>query len=143
MARYSTNEASFDLPDHFEDRSMHIFASPTPAESDTSLVITLGSCKKGESRDAYVERQISELSATLPELEVLDRRPATVAELPATELRIRWRGPRGLVHQTQVLVTPPNHRGLVFTATSPKADSAITSVLKGALDSLKLNLKGG
>ncbi|NUQ77981.1 MAG: DUF1795 domain-containing protein [Polyangiaceae bacterium] len=125
MSRYDSRDISFDVPRHWEDRTMVAFsAPPRPGQATApNLVMTRDSLGPGESLDGYADRQISELSKRLQEFELLGRRERTLGGQPAEELHFEWLGQSGVLEQRLVIAMGRRRQLYCLTATAAKADA--------------------
>lgn len=116
MSSYHINEGSFDLPDAWADRTLHIFSETEAPDPAWNIVISRDKAPDGESLSGYVTRQLGEMSKALQNLKVIQNEEIVVDGAPAREIISTWLGERGVVRQRQVALMWRN-RTVVFTLT--------------------------
>ena len=118
MGVYQANEASFEVPNEWQDQSVNLFTSSKMVPSEFSLVITRDDPQDGEDLTSYVERQLNQLSKQLLQFNLIYQGETIVDNLQAWEIEFTWTAESGLMYQHQVYLLCK--RALVMTATSPE-----------------------
>ncbi|MFO0759147.1 MAG: DcrB-related protein [Byssovorax sp.] len=126
MARHEQPDVSFDVPRHWEDKTLVAYAAPPQPEKATTanLVMTRDSLLDREMLADYADRQLTELSARLDDFELDRREQTTLGGQPAIILRFTSRSQSGTLVQRLCMVEGRRRLVYCFTATSPKADQA-------------------
>lgn len=121
MRSYTIDEASFNIPDEWSDKSVNVFSPSGDLPGDFSLVITRDSLPDEQSLGSYVDGQLEELSSTLPQFRLIRRYESTVDNLPAYNAEFTWRAEGNpeakLMMQRQTYVTSAR-AVLILTATT-------------------------
>ncbi|HZF53167.1 MAG TPA: DcrB-related protein, partial [Polyangiaceae bacterium] len=94
MSRYDSRDLAFDVPRHWEDKTLVAFSAPARPGQATApnLVMTRDMLGPSDTLDGYADRQLSELSKRLQEFELVGRRERTLGGQPAEELHFEWLG---------------------------------------------------
>lgn len=118
--KYRGAEASFDIPDNWEDKSIVAFSAPKPSRGSMAIsddgakapstegrlvpnvVLTKDRRASGEPFPRYVERICELMAAELPEFELRMRRTREIG----VELHIAWVGATGRFIHQRILMTP-------------------------------------
>lgn len=119
MATYRMNDAMLELPDDWEDKSVHVFASPDSSASPVTLVINKDGLKSGQDLADLAEQRLDELESMLKQFTLLERRQIEIAGKTALEAEFKWRSDAGLMHQRQIFLSHLD-RVLVITITAPR-----------------------
>lgn len=116
MGLYHINEGTFELPEPWSDRTLHIFAESDAAEPAWNIVVSRDKLPEGETLGQYVARQKEGMGQALRQLKILRDDETRLDGEPARELELTWLGENGVVRQRQVVAV---HRGraVVFTLT--------------------------
>jgi hypothetical protein len=117
VGTYNIDEAAFELPGVWEDKTVHILSTPAPDGSNYGLIINRASLAEGQSLGAFVEKHLTELSRMLRGYELIGQRESVIGGLPATEAKLTWiNDGRAIFHYMAVVA----YGGLVviFTASS-------------------------
>lgn len=126
MPRHQQGNVSFEVPRHWEDRTIVAFSAPArPGQSTAaSFVMTRDALTPEDTLASYADRQLSELSRRVDGFELVERRDLQVAGARAVALRFTGKAMAGPLVQ-RLVVVEDRRRGVVcFTATAPKADAA-------------------
>ena len=125
MSRYDSRDLAFDVPRHWEDKTLVAFSAPARPGQATApnLVMTRDRLGPSDTLDGYADRQLSELSKRLQEFELVGRRERTLGGQPAEELHFEWLGQSGPLEQRMVIALGRRRQVYCFTATAAKADA--------------------
>lgn len=126
MPRYEQRDVSFDVPRHWDDKTLVAFSEP-PTEgrkATPSLVMTRDSLGDAGTLGEYADRQLAELAQRLDAFELLKKEEQKLGGLPAVALRFTSKGSSGPLEQRLVMVLAHRRQLYCFTATTPKADAA-------------------
>jgi hypothetical protein len=126
MPRHEQSDVSFDVPRHWEDKTLVAYASP-PRDGQTTaanLVMTRDALDERETLGDYADRQLAELARRLEGFELVRREETTLGGLVAVVLRFGSRAAAGPLLQRLVVVEGRRRSVYCFTATTPKADAA-------------------
>jgi hypothetical protein len=117
MRIYRIDEASFNIPDEWSDKSVNVFSPSGDLPGDLSFVITRGSLGSGQNLASYVEEQLKELSTTLPQFRLIRKYESTVNTLPAYKTEFTWKAEeKSMIQQQTYVMSDPVV--LVLTATT-------------------------
>lgn len=125
MARHEQNDVSFDVPRHWEDKTLVAYASPPRDGQATAanLVMTRDALDERETLGDYADRQLTELARRLDGFELVRREETTLGGLPAIVLRFGSRAAAGPLLQRLAVVEGRRRSVYCFTATTPRADA--------------------
>src|SRR5262245_10796671 len=125
MPRHSESDLSFDVPRHWENKSIVAFAAPPRKDQPVapSFVLTRDSLGDRESLAAYAERQIAELEKGVDGFDLIEKSDTTVGGAPAVAIRFTQRGAEGPLAQRLVIVEGRRRQVVCFTATAAKNDA--------------------
>ncbi len=126
MARHEQADVSFDIPRHWEDKTLVAYASPPKDGQATAanLVMTRDVLGERETLADYADRQLAELASRLEGFELVRREETTLGGLPAIVLRFGSRAAAGPLLQRLAVAEGRRRSVYCFTATTPKADAA-------------------
>jgi hypothetical protein len=126
MARHEQNDVSFDVPRHWEDKTLVAYAAPPRDGQVTAanLVMTRDTLGPREALGDYADRQLAELAKRLDGFELVRREETTLGGLPAIVLRFGSRAAAGPLLQRLAVVEGRRQSVYCFTATTPRADAA-------------------
>lgn len=126
MPRFEQRDVSFDVPRHWEDRTVVAFAAPPgPGQAvAANLVMTRDELRPGDTLASYADRQLAELARRLDEFALGERSTLTLGGATAVSIRFTSRGTTGPLVQRLVVAEPRRGRIVCFTATTPRADQA-------------------
>ncbi|MEP7121575.1 MAG: DcrB-related protein [Byssovorax sp.] len=126
MPRHEQADVSFDVPRHWEDKTLVAYASPPKDGQATAanLVMTRDVLGERETLADYADRQLAELVRRLEGFELVRREETTLGGLPAIALRFGSRAAAGPLLQRLVVAEGRRRSVYCFTATTPKADAA-------------------
>ena len=125
MARHEQNDVIFDVPRHWEDKTLVAYASPPRDGQATAanLVMTRDALDERETLGDYADRQLAELARRLDGFELVRREETTLGGLPAIVLRFGSKAAAGPLLQRLAVVEGRRRAVYCFTATTPKADA--------------------
>jgi hypothetical protein len=101
VSEYLMNEARFDLPDGFVDRTITYFEGRSESGADHILSIERHPVPKGKSLRELVAQHQLEGRKKLRGFTVIFEREAKVGEEPAIEVATRWRAEDVMVYTRQ------------------------------------------
>ena len=90
MGVYQMNEAIFEVPRQWEDRSVNVFSYQGPVPGNFAFVITRDLMEENQSEDTYIESQLAQLAKTLPQFRLLAQREVTVDHSFGLETEFTW-----------------------------------------------------
>ena len=131
MPRHEEKDVSFDVPRHWDDKSIVAFAAPRQAgQADqagqpiaANLVMTRDTLGERETLGDYADRQLTELTRRLDGFELHRREELSLGGAPAVSIRFGSRGSSGPLEQRLVVVEGRRRGVCCFTATTGKADA--------------------
>jgi hypothetical protein len=125
MPRHEQREISFDVPRHWEERTIVAFAAPKePAQVvAANLVMTHDTLRDRETLGDYADRQLAELSKRLDAFELIRREATTLGGASAVAIRFAARASNAVLEQRLVVVEGRRRGVFCFTATTSKADA--------------------
>lgn len=126
MPRHNQGNLSFDVPRHWEDKTIVAFSAPSrPGQSTSaSFVMTRDTLADADTLASYADRQLAELSGRVDGFELLEKRDLPVAGARAVSLRFTSKALAGPLVQRLVLIEDKRRAVVCLTATAPKADAA-------------------
>lgn len=126
MPRHQQGNVSFEVPRHWEDKTIVAFAAPSrPGQSTSaSFVMTRDTLGDADSLASYADRQLAELSRRVDGFELVEKREATIGGARAFSLRFTSKAQAGPLVQRLVVIEDRRRAVVCFTATAPKADAA-------------------
>src|SRR5262245_41877393 len=106
MPRHDQRDISFDVPRHWDDKTIVAYgAPPAPGQAvAANLVMTRDTLRDGESLGRYADRQLAELAKRLDGFALGRRDELTVGGAPAVSIRFASRGASGPLEQRLVVV---------------------------------------
>ena len=125
MSRYDSRDVAFDVPRHWEDKTLVAFSAPARPGQATApnLVMTRDTLGPGDTLVGYADQQLSELSKRLQEFELVERSERTLGGQPALEVHFEWLGQSGPLEQRLVIALGRRRQLYCFTVTAAKADA--------------------
>jgi hypothetical protein len=126
MPRHNQGNVSFDVPRHWEDKTIVAFAAPArPGQSTSaSFVMTRDALGDADTLATYADRQLAELAQRVDGFELLDKQEATIAGARAFSLRFTSKALAGPLLQRLVLIEDKRRSVVCLTATAPRVDAA-------------------
>ena len=126
MPRHQTGNVSFEVPRHWEDKTIVAFSAPSrPGQSTAaSFVMTRDTLADSDTLASYADRQLTELAQRLDAFELVDKRETTVSGAKAIAMRFTSKALPGPLLQRLIVVEDRRRAVVCFTATAPKADAA-------------------
>ncbi|MFO0761714.1 MAG: DUF1795 domain-containing protein [Byssovorax sp.] len=138
MTSYVTNDAEFDVPEEWTDRSINIFAVGSTPPLPLSFVISRDYMKPGQELVDFVEEQLGQTAKNLPKFRLISKRQIVVDGNPALQAEFVWFAEQGAMHQRQAYV-PSGAKVLILTATAPvKISDEHEEQMTALLGSLKV-----
>jgi hypothetical protein len=125
MPRHEQRDISFDVPRHWDDKTIVAYAAPPQAGQAiaANLVMTRDALKDGENLAQYADRQLAELAKRVDAFELIRREDLTLGGAPAVSVRFAARAAGGPLEQRLVVVEGRRRSVYCFTATTAKADA--------------------
>ena len=125
MPRHEQRDISFDVPRHWDDKTITAYAAPAaPGQSvAANLVMTRDALRDGETLAHYADRQLAEMAKRLDGFELSRRDDLVIGGAPAVSIRFGSRGDKGPLEQRLVVVEGRRRGVYCFTATTSKADA--------------------
>lgn len=125
MPRYEQRDVSFDIPRHWDDKTLVAFAEP-PTEgrqSTPSLVMTRDALGDAATIGEYADRQLAELAQRLDGFELSKKEVTKIGGLTGVAIHFTSKGQSGPLEQRLVVVLGHRRSIYCFTATAPLADA--------------------
>lgn len=119
MIGYRIDEADFEVPEHWSDRTVNIFAVGSKLPLQLSFVITRDDIDKEASLADYAEEKLGELEGKLKQFKLIEKKQLEVAGTTALDAEFKWLSDMGTMHQRQTYVRRRD-RVLIFTVTAPR-----------------------
>lgn len=125
MPRHDQRDISFDVPRHWEDKTIVAYAAPAAVGQAVAanVVMTRDALQEGESLARYADRQLAEMAKRLDGFELVRRDELTLGGAQAVAIRFGSRGSAGPLEQRLVVVEGRRRAVFCFTATTSKADA--------------------
>jgi hypothetical protein len=125
MSRYESRDVSFDVPRHWDDRTLVAFAAPAKPGQATApnVVLTRDTLGPEETIQSYADKQLAELSKRLEGFGLDERKELTFGGQPGVELRFSWQGSAGKLEQRLAMAVGKRRTVFCFNATMAKADA--------------------
>ncbi len=122
MPLLKMNEGEIEIPQGWEDKSIHVLSCPAGArEPAASLSITRNSPDGASGLGDYIDKQLTQMTRLFPRFRLLSREEAAVDGQPAEHLAFTWRSENGVtLRQEQTVVLLSTGTVMVFTATAPR-----------------------
>jgi hypothetical protein len=126
MPRHQQGNVSFEVPRHWDDKTIVAFSAPPQKGQPTaaSFVMNRDQLTGSDTLASYADRQLAELSKRVDGFELLEKREAQVGGARAVSLRFTSKALAGPLVQRLVIVEDRRRGVVCFTATSPAADAA-------------------
>jgi hypothetical protein len=115
------NEAAFDLPAGFTDRTINHLEASAEDGSGIAILVERARLPDGTTLREAVSRRIGESRARWPNFSVLFEHAAIIAESEAIDVGTRWRHDEGMVY-TRQLHTVLNGVWLILTGETALED---------------------
>jgi hypothetical protein len=125
MSRYESRDVTFDVPRHWDDRTLVAFAAPAKPGQATApnVVMTRDTLGPEETIQSYADKQLAELSKRLEGFELDERKELTFGGQPGVEFRFTWQGSAGKLEQRLAMAIGRRRTVFCFNATMAKADA--------------------
>ena len=126
MPRHDQRDISFDVPRHWDDKTIVAYAAPAQAGHPiaANLVMTRDALRDGETLAGYADRQLAEMAKRLDGFELIRRDETTLGGAPAVSIRFASRAAGGPIVQRLVVIEGRRRGVYCFTATTAKVDAA-------------------
>ncbi|EYF08795.1 Hypothetical protein CAP_2656 [Chondromyces apiculatus DSM 436] len=102
MSIYYMNEAAFDLPEGFVDRTVNYLEGRSPQGTPVALLVQREPFPEGKTLRQATTAHVNDAKKRLRAYTVLFEREVQVSEVPAIDLGVRWRDEKGMVYTRQV-----------------------------------------
>jgi hypothetical protein len=125
MPRHEGRDITFDVPRHWEDRTLVAFAA-TPVSGQAvapNLVMTRDTLGPSDTLQSYADRQLAELAKRLDAFELDGREETTLGGRPAVVIRFRSKASSGELEQRLAIAEGIRRTVYCFTLTTSRADS--------------------
>ena len=122
----------FPVPDGWVERSLIGYAAPAApgAALTPNALVAINQMPPDETLDAFVTRQVEDLSARASGFALKLRRDARLDGVPCIEIVFAWQGgDLGRIQQRQVHAQRPGGRVVSITHTAPEAEFAGTDAV--------------
>jgi len=139
MAVIQLNDLRFSYPDEWHERT--IVAVSAPPDSGwmvtPNFVVSRDVALKGESLEAYTDRQLIELAKKLESFKLFARTPIQVGGRTGVELNMTWKGGDQTVAQRHAVVMHPDKTVVSFVSTAAAPDfQKLSGVFNGILSTV-------
>jgi hypothetical protein len=128
MPRHEQRDISFDVPRHWDDKTIVAYAAPPdpgrPGGVAANLVMTRDTLREGETLAQYADRQLAEMAKRVDAFALIRREETTLGGAPAVAIRFASRAAGGPIEQRLVVIEGRRRGVYCFTATTAKADAA-------------------
>jgi hypothetical protein len=126
MPRHQQGNVSFEVPRHWEDKTIVAFSAPSrPGQSTSaSFVMTRDALGDADTLATYADRQLAELSQRVDGFELIEKRDTSIGGARAFSIRFSSKALAGPLVQRLVVIEDRRRAVVCFTATAPKADAA-------------------
>ncbi len=103
--KFVANGFSTVLPDGWADRSLISFVKPPGATGfATNIVVLREEVASATNIAAYAQEQLATMRGGMPDLQILDRREATIQNLPAYQTLQRFSANNRALQQAQTYI---------------------------------------
>jgi len=125
MSRYESRDVTFDVPRHWEDRTMVAFAAPPRPGQTTApnVVMTRDQLAPEDTLESYADKQLAELSKRLERFVLIEKKERTLGGQPGVELHFTWVGQNGELTQRLAMALGRRRTLFCWSATSAKVDA--------------------
>lgn len=125
MPRHEERDISFDVPRHWDDKTIVAYAAPARAGQAiaANLVMTRDALRDVETLAQYADRQLAEMAKRMDGFDLIRREDLTLGGAHAVSVRFAARGSNGPLEQRLVVVEGRRRGVFCFTATTAKADA--------------------
>jgi hypothetical protein len=126
MPRHDQRDITFDVPRHWDDKTIVAYAAPpSPGQAvAANLVMTRDALRDGEALAGYADRQLAEMAKRLDRFELVGREELTLGGAAAVQIRFTARASSGPLAQRLLVVEGRRRSVYCFTATTALADQA-------------------
>jgi len=125
MSRYESRDVTFDVPRHWEDRTMVAFAAPPRPGQTTApnVVMTRDQLAPEDTLASYADKQLAELSKRLERFVLIDKKERVLGGQPGVELHFTWVGQNGELTQRLAMALGRRRTLFCWSGTSAKVDA--------------------
>ena len=125
MARHESRDVIFDVPRHWEDKTLIAYASPTKPGQATApnLVMTRDALGPSDTLQSYADRQLAELAKRLDAFELLGREDTSLGGHAAVVIHFSSKASGGPLEQRLAIAEGRRRSVYCFTLTTSKADA--------------------
>ncbi len=122
MKKLRMNEGEIEIPEGWEDKTIHVLSFPEGAkEPDASFSVTRSLTEENIGLKAYIDAQLGKMPKLFPRFSMISRDEVTVDGAAAEHLVFTWRSEKGgTLRQEQTVVMLPGEKVLVLTGTARK-----------------------
>lgn len=122
MEKLQMNEGEIEIPEGWEDKTIHVLSCPVGAkEPSASFSVTRSRMEEQTGLKAYIDKQLVEMAKLFPRFSMMSRDEVTVDGAEAEHLVFTWRSEKGgTLRQEQTVVMLPGEKVLVLTGTARK-----------------------
>lgn len=104
MSHYLTQEASFELPDAFKDRTMNIFTLSENNASEFTFVVSRANARVEDTLQKVAARLTQDLQTTVQGFELISSSHGNINQQPSIEIFYRFKSAEALIWQKQNIV---------------------------------------
>jgi len=140
MKMKTNDQFSIELPDGWDDRTVHIFMGPDENGVQHMLSLLIDRETGGIDLSEYARERIDQITATMQSVEMLKDEERTLADgTPAYECVYKWVPPDGKPIFRKVVYLMCDGVGYTFTGTfSKKTMKTIGVEVEGMINSFRL-----
>ncbi len=143
MARYQGADATFDVPNDWEDKSIVAFSAPAkPSTLVPNVVLTKDKLKANESLEQYVDRTIVDMARQLAAFKLVSKEEQPLGSERGIEIRFTWNGSAGkTVSQRILMALGPGKTVVGLNVTCDQNDAKkLEPISDRIMQSLRVNL---
>lgn len=104
MAQYLTQEANFELPDAFKDRTMNIFTLSENNASEFTFVVSRATAMPEDTLQKVAARLTKDLENTVQGFQLASSSLGTIDGIPSIEIYYQFKSAEALIWQKQQIV---------------------------------------
>jgi hypothetical protein len=122
VKKLQINEGEIEIPEGWEDKTIHVLSCPVGAkEPGASFSVTRSRIEEKTGLKAYIDKQLGEMAKLFPRFSMMSRDEVTVDGAEAEHMVFTWRSEKGgTLRQEQTVVKLPGEKVLVLTGTARK-----------------------
>lgn len=117
MAEYHMDEAVFELPVPWEDKTVHALSLPLADGAKLGVTVSREAAPATSSLSALVDRALHLQQQKLPGFELVSRGDGSAGGMPSVEVVAKWRHATAPIYQHHLYVAVYEQL-LVFTVTT-------------------------